>query len=363
LILLITIRAALRDKYGADGYDNVRKALDDFAEVANGRVVALDDPEDTNALGIPSLVAREPGSILLSIRAIRRQTSGVDSLLIAGGDDVVPFWRMTNPVTDRSVDPDQVVATDNPYATSSEILEEYLAPELSVGRLHDYGNGNGQAFVDLIKAATTLRQERPFRSGSGVVMNSDWSEFGRRAGATLPTPVDWHLTPGYVINDGTLSDTNRAALYFNLHGFSDQPQWRGYDPIRGQYVTVVTPEMFEGRFVSGAVVFAENCYGAQTMGRNPRNSCALRLVREGAAFIGSTGLAFGSHLLPGMFLEDADFLAQRFFSNFWAGRQCLGDALREARKQYRDDQTTPLSDPYKQKTLMQFVLLGDPGWN
>ena len=363
MILLVTVGTALRDKYGSAGYKNVRQALDEFAEVADGRVVALDEPDDVNALGIPSLAARDPGSILLSIRAIRRQSSGVDSLLIAGGDDVIPFWKMTNPVADRVVDPDPVVATDNPYGTQSETLEEYLAPQLSVGRLHDYGNGNGQAFVDLIRAATSFRQERPSRTGSGVVINSDWSEFGQKAAATLPTPVDWHITPGYVINDGTASDTNRAALYFNLHGFSDQPQWKGYDPIRGQYVTVVAPETFHGRFVSGSVVFAENCYGAQTIGRTPKNSCALQMVREGAAFIGASGFAFGSHLVPGMFLEDADFLAQAFFSNFWAARQSLGDALRDARQQYRDDTHTPMSDPYKQKTLLQFVLLGDPGWN
>jgi hypothetical protein len=363
LILTVTVRAALNDKYGASGYQDIRRALNGFAEIAGGLVFALDDPVEMNPLGVPALAARDPGSILLSVRAIRQRISGIDSLLIAGGDDVVPFWKITNPVTDRAIDPDPVVATDNPYGANSEILEEYLAPVLPVGRLHDYGNGTGQAFVDLISAATTFRNARPTRSGSGVVINRDWSECGHKAAATLPEPVDWHITPGYVMSGGTMNDTDRQALYFNLHGFSGLPQWKGYDPVRGQYVAVVTPEAFDRRFVSGSVVFAENCYGAQTIGRNPKNSCALRLVQERAAFIGATGLAFGSHLVPRMFLEDADLLAQGFFAHFWGRRQDLGSSLRDARIDYLADTNTPISDPYKQKTLLQFVLLGDPGWS
>jgi hypothetical protein len=86
------------------------------------------------------------------------------------------------------------------------------------------------------------------------------------------------------------------------------------------------------------------------------------LVREGAAFVGATGLAFGSHLAPNFFLDDADALARSFWSEFTAGAE-LGEALRRARLDYRDDSTTPETNPFKQKTLLQFILLGDPGWN
>ena len=364
MILAVTVRGALEGRYGASGYQQVRTALNEFAATAGGLAVALDDPADMSALKVPPLVGRDAGSILLSIRAIRRQISGPQaSLLLVGGDEVVPFFRVTNPVNDRAIDPDPVVATDNPYGTDSETLEQYLAPPVCVGRLHDYGRGSAQAFVDLISLAASYRRARPVRSGSGAVINSDWSECARAAGATLPDPVDWHLTPGYVMNGGTMNDTDRAILYFNLHGFSGQSEWKGYEPIRNQYVTAVTPDAFDHRFLSGSTVFAENCYGAQTIGRTPQNSCALRLVREGAAFIGATGLAFGSHLAPRMFLEDADCLARSFFARLCSNRQYLGSALRDARKDYLADTRTPVSDPYKQKTLYQFVLLGDPGWS
>jgi hypothetical protein len=109
-------------------------------------------------------------------------------------------------------------------------------------------------------------------------------------------------------------------------------------------------------------VFAENCYGAQTPGRTPSNSCALSLVQQGAAFVGATGLAFGSHLAPNFFLDDADALARSFWSEFTSGAK-LGEALRRARADYLNDPNTPETNPFKQKTLLQFILLGDPGWN
>jgi hypothetical protein len=364
VILAVTVRGALERKYGPSGYQNIRSALDSFTTTVGGLVVAIDDPVDMTAIGMPFLGAVDPGSILLTVRSLIRTISSRQiSLLIAGGDDIVPFWRLTNPVGDRSVDPDTVVVTDNPYGTTGDTLDEYLAPSLSVGRLYDHGDGGADGFVQVISDAGAYGAARMGRSGSAVVINSDWSQCGHDAAATLPDPVDWHITPGYVMNTGTQSDTDRRILYFNLHGFSEQAEWKGYEPVRGQYVTAVTPEAFDRRFVSGATVFAENCYGAQTLGRTAENSCALRLVKEGAAFIGATGLAFGSHLLPRMSLQDSDYLARSFFARHCRYGQNLGSALRDARRDYLNDTGTPLSDPYKQKTLLQFVLLGDPEWN
>jgi len=364
VILAVTVRGALERRYGASGYQQIRTALNAFAEAAQGFALAVDDPVDMSPLGISPLGTSDAGSILLSIRALRRQLSDPQpSLLLVGGDDIVPFWKINNPVVDRTIDPDPVVTTDNPYGTNGESLEQYLAPPIYAGRLPDNAAGSAQEFADLISLATTYRRERPIRPGSGVVVNSDWNDWAHEAASTLPDPVDWHVSPGYVMNGGTRNDTNHGILYFNLHGFSGESEWKGYDQTRGQYVTAVTPDAFDRRFVSGSVVFAENCYGAQVSERTPQNSCALRLVREGAAFIGAAGLAFGSHLVPRMFLEDADCLARSFFARFSRSQQDLGTALGGARADYLTDTNTPVSDPYKQKTLLQFVLLGDPGWS
>jgi hypothetical protein len=61
-------------------------------------------------------------------------------------------------------------------------------------------------------------------------------------------------------------------------------------------------------------------------------------------------------------LQDADFLARTFFAESASGPLELGAALQKARADYLADGGTPATDVYKQKTLLQFILLGDPGW-
>jgi len=363
MLLAVTVRKALEDRYQATGYQSIREALTAYAEAAGAVVVALDDADDMGGYGLPAALGGEPGSLLLALRSLRQKIGPLDSLLLVGGNDIVPHCQVANPVTDRGVDGDAVVLSDNPYGTDADTLDEYLAPPLAVGRLTDFPRGSADDFVQLLNAATASRKSRTVRSRTAAaVVNLDWSDFSREAASPLPAPVEWYYSPGYLMNRSRRADADREFLYFNLHGFSGVAEWQGYDSVLERFVTAVTPDAFDQEYVSGAVVFAENCYGAQTDGRTPANCCALRLVQEGAAFVGATGLAYGSHLAPSFFLDDADALAQGFWTGVTNGLQ-LGEALRQARQQYWADSHTPPSNPFKQKTLLQFILLGDPGWN
>ena len=225
----------------------------------------------------------------------------------------------------------------------------------------DFPRGSTQDFLDLIATTVANRRAKPARNQSAVLVNADWAQFSQSVAAELPGP-DWHLSPGYCLDGGKQADTDREFLYFNLHGFTGEASWKGFDSVRGQFVTAVTPDAFDRQHVSGSVVFAENCYGAETSGRTPSNSCALRLVREGAQFVGATGLAYGSHLAPGFFLDDADALAQSFWNHLAHDKEDIGNALKDAKSDYHNN-GVPESNPFKQKTLLQFVLLGDPGWS
>jgi hypothetical protein len=183
-----------------------------------------------------------------------------------------------------------------------------------------------------------------------------------RVAQALPTPIFWHLAPGYEMNSATRQDAARSTLYFNLHGFRDDPDWKCYSSVQRDFIPAVTPDALDRSCVEGAISFAECCYGAQIQGRSPEDSCALKLVREGATFVGATGLAFGSYIASDVFLEDADFLARAFFQGVVAGHS-VGIALCNARKLYLSDSLedrTGKSWQYKQKTLLQFVLLGNP---
>ena len=58
--------------------------------------------------------------------------------------------------------------------------------------------------------------------------------------------------------------------------------WKASTLFKANF-TVVSPGALQSQTVSGSVVFAENCYGAQIVGRTSADSCALALVRQGAA--------------------------------------------------------------------------------
>ncbi len=77
--------------------------------------------------------------------------------------------------------------------------------------------------------------------------------------------------------------------------------------------------------------------------------------------IGATGVAYGAHVAPDFVLDDADQLAKNFWTECGEG-QTIGTALSQARARYLGGDDAVGLNPYKEKTLLQFVLLGDPGW-
>jgi hypothetical protein len=360
-MLIVTARNALQESYGSAGYAQIREALDAWAAVDGDRVVAVDDPADMQAMKLPP-ATDVPTDILRAIRAANRlYPTLAQSVLLAGGSSILPFFSFTNPVTDRSTDPDPNVLSDNPYGTLAD--SELLAPSLPVGRLAVPDGAGVNDFVTMVESLPH-RSKAPVagQPGSALVVNQDWADFSRRVAQAMPDPLIWHLAPGYEMNAATAQDAARSVLYFNLHGFSGEPDWECYSMVQKDFVPAVTPDGIDRSSVAGALSFAECCYGAQIQGRSANDSCALKLVQEGASFIGATGLAFGSYIASDLFLEDADFLARAFFQGVGAG-QPIGSALSNARKLYLNDSAEARSGnvwQYKQKTLLQFVLLGNP---
>lgn len=362
-MLIVTVRNPLQESYGSAGYARVRAALDTWAAVDGDHVLAIDDQGDMQAMGLEARTSNADG-IQRAIRAAaQRYPAIVQSVLLVGGGAILPFCELPNPVQDRSTDRDINVLSDNPYGALADTWDEYLAPSVPVGRLAVPDNASLDDFIGLV-------QRFPHRTnppavgqpGAALVINQDWANYSRKVAQALPEPLIWHLAPGYEMNAATRQDAARAILYFNLHGFCDDPDWKCYSTVQRDFVPAVTPDGLDRSCVAGAISFAECCYGAQIQGRTADDSCALKLVHEGASFIGATGLAFGSYIASDLFLEDADFLARAFFQGVGAG-QPIGSALRNAQKLYFNDSIEARSGnvwQYKQKTLLQFVLFGNP---
>lgn len=358
MMLAVTLRAPIQSAFGPDGYGQIREAIDMYVQGQGGKTLALDDPADTGLIKIPPALSADAGSLLIAIRSATSAVAGISSVLLMGNENVIPFFLLGNPVTDRNVDPDTTILSDNPYGSSVDTQAQYLAPPMPVGRIPFPVSGSAAAALAYLSGASAYRAARQTRAGSAVITNADWSSFTQSAAASLPGPVDFHVSPGYQLADP--SNIQRSFAYANLHGFSGDGDWKAYDSVQGQFVLVVSPSVLQSQALTGTVVFAENCYGAQIAGRTPANSCALTLANQGAAFIGASGLAFGSFLSPRMFLQDADELACTFFSECAAGAT-VGSALTKARADYLS--SVSATDAFKQKTLLQFLLLGDPTWN
>jgi len=362
-MLIVTARNPLQESYGSGGYGQIRTALDAWAAVDGDYVLAIDDPGEMQLVGFQA-VANSQEDIQRAIRGVtQRYPTIAQSVLLAGGDVLLPFFSLDNPVLDRITDPDSKVLSDNPYGALADTWDEFLAPSLPVGRLAVPDNASVDDFITLLQTfphrASVPAAGQP---GTALVVNQDWADYSRKVAQALPEPLIWHLAPGYEMNAATRQDAARAMIYFNLHGFTDDPDWKCYSTVQKDFVPAVTPDGLDRSCVGGAISFAECCYGAQIQGRTADNSCALKLVHEGASFIGATGLAYGSYLASDMFLEDADFLARAFFGGVRAG-QPIGSALSTARRLYLNDSVEARSGDvwqYKQKTLLQFVLFGNP---
>ncbi len=358
-MLIVIQRQPLEQMYATSGYQQIRSALAAL-ESPRDKVLALDDPEELRSWGLN--VASSPDQIKSAIRTLAVQIpSVVDSVLLVGGGPVVPFFSFQNPVTDRNVDPDPVVLTDNPYGSAADVLEEYLAPSLPVGRL---AVRDSAAIGEFLSAVQSIVDHPPKagRDGSAIFVNDDWIGYSQRVATALPGPQTWHVSPGYVADSSSEDDAGFQTLYFNLHGFSGDSDWKGYSTIQKQFVSAVSPGLIDPGFVAGALAFAECCYSAQIAGRSAQNSCALKFVQAGASFIGATGLAFGSYIASDFLLEDADFLVRAFFQAIASGAS-IGTALMVSRKAYLLDSSEARQGQAwqcKQKTLLQFVLYGNP---
>src|SRR5437773_2209256 len=127
-MLIVTARNPLQERYGSDGYEQIRQALDAWAVVDGDFVLAIDDPADMDPKGLEAVNADQFG-IQNAIRAFgQREPEVAQSVLLAGGNAILPFYSLNNPVLDRVLDADDMVLSDNPYGMVMDSADEQLAP-------------------------------------------------------------------------------------------------------------------------------------------------------------------------------------------------------------------------------------------
>lgn len=388
------------------------------------RLFFADDPESTTALGIKPARPGDPWALKLALAdldgALARRGEMIGALLIVGGPEIVPFHRLPNPVDDS----DQDVPSDNPYGTRDEnyFLPEWPVGRLPGGTgqvatslLGALRRVSARHQVGQVSYGWYLRWWNGLKSWWVTRRRAGQPSFGytaavwRRAASSVFRPIGepeaMHVSPPMGLDgneasakpDSSRRRSNRSNRargipapvgrlgYFNLHGLSDAPEWYGQrDPLDNSpgvdYPVALRPAditMHASRSNGGAgsangipqVVFSEACYGLHVRlpkaGQNSHgssgteNSIPMAFLEAGSqVVVGSTCISYGSIGTP---LIAADLLGQAFWRLLQEGLPA-GEALRQAKLAlaHEMDRRQGYLDGEDQKTLLSFILLGDP---
>ena len=387
--VILSSRGALEKQYDAEGFSQVDTALRAVmdATAANSHwdscLIYVDDSNSLSKLGLEAVKADDPWAIkhLLTDldEALRKKGEMIGAVLIVGGPQIIPFHHLPNPVDDEDKD----VPSDNPYAS---IDENYFVPTWPLGRLP---NGEGADPAALIKALNKIATSRNKKSGPADSVGSAmerilaffglWkpkrSSFGysaeiwRRASHSVYRAIGdpRRLSISPPTGTGQLpkgASKSQQVAYFNLHGLAETAEWYGQrDPQQSSagpdYPVALRPIDIVNGGRAPQIVYTEACFGAHVFGKTYENALALKFLDSGSkAVVGSTVTSYGSVTTP---LIAADLLGQTFWKLLNEGYPA-GEALRRAKIAMAQTmhRRQGYLDGEDQKTLISFVLYGDP---
>jgi hypothetical protein len=381
-------------KFGPQGSADIIGLIQELgAETAKHRglpviLLAPDDESTLASFSLDKVQPTNPWAIKMMLHDIDRQLirrgRAIGSLLIIGGDDLLPFHRLPNPTDD--VDDD--VPSDNPYGSTDD---NYFIPEWPVGRLPSPCGRDPEPLCRLLRH-TIAAHRASAPNGSWLRRGWGWlfarARFWRRSQTDKPSAIGyaaniWKEASHEVFepigpeNDLYTSPPLSAAnapdahklefSYFNLHGVEDGADWFGQrdlaDGLDGPtFPLALRPidVLGDGSAPSPKFVFTEACYGANILEKAvPDAAMCLRFLDSGAlALVGSTKISYGSVSTP---LIGADLLGRLFWENLLIGLSA-GEALRRAKLYLAQTmhKRQNFLDGEDQKTLISFVLYGDP---
>ena len=359
--LLVTNRSALMTKYGSAGVAAIEKAVKALAaaDAARGfdtRLVYLDGP----ALGSARVTdAADPAENKAAVDALARKHRP-EYLVILGAPDVVPYQDLKNKLhdpADLDSDPDRFSGSDLPYACEapySQDVTRFLGPTRVVGRIPDMAGADTPSYlIALLKASAAAkpatRPDSCFALTAKVWVKSTKMSVRNIMGAVPVVLTSPTAGPGFAT-----TQLRERVHFVNCHGNASDHRFSGEFP-KDTYSTAMDSRKLAG-VGAGTVAAFECCFGAELYDPAglPAMSIANQYLLNGAAaVVAATTIAYG----PADDNANADWICQFFIEQVLRGAS-TGRAFLEARLAYLRKQS--VADPYDEKTLAQFVLLGDP---
>lgn len=375
--LIVTHRGRLVGKYGVSGADAIDGAVAaliaaDAERALDTRYVHLDIAAEVEPFGVEPTPTNPTASDCKQVIDGICTALTADYLVLLGSDDVIPHFAVPNPArSPKSRDKDPHVPTDNPYASSQRFnlkrRRTYLVPDRVIGRIPDLPNvRDPKALLNYLDAATTAA---PLTAGDFaldlLVCCDLWKDSGNACVAALGRQAaDLFLSPPTVHDTSPLTARHQARLQMiKCHGSPFTPAFYGDNNTKKP--EVLTTSSLLGRTADGTVVGAMCCFGAAVY--DPANQRASQpgvpsiastyLDQRASGFVGSTCVAYVGPTTMGA----ADVIVTRFLQNVMAG-DSLGTAFLNSKQQFAADigKAGRKFILMEEKTLLQFVLLGDP---
>ena len=366
--IIVTNRSALQNKYGSIGFNKIQSAVK--------KLIAADKKRSLTTLlvfaDVPSVMKKAKGKAVKDATDPEQFKNAIDSLfnhykpdyiMLLGATDIIPHCRFRIPIPD---DDDTFVPSDVPYACEAPFSRnagDFIAPGRVLGRLPDITGVNDPTYlITLIQNSINWKPLKSSAYKNYFSLSVKWWKkstqislmniFRDNKKLELAPPTEGPFTK---------KDLSPMMHFFNCHGSLRASEFYGQpNENSNSFPVCLESNMLDKKISYGTVTAAECCYGGLLYNPNRPNKIHLPisnsyLINNAIAFVGSTTSAYG----PSDSQGGADYITQYFLIAIQKGGASTGRSFLEAQQRFIEKGDVKM-DPMDLKTIIQFLLLGDP---
>lgn len=366
--LIITNRSVLKTKYGTTGFNKIIAAVK--------KLIAADKKRSINSMLVyvdDAVIAKKvKGKAVIDATDPEQNKNLIDKLfwhytpdymLLLGAGDVIPHCKFSIPIPD---DDDKTVPSDVPYACEAPFSRkagDFIAPSRVLGRLPDInGVGASNYLVHLINNSIRWKPISETNYKNYFSLSVKWWQQSTKQSLKniFGNNTQLKLSPT-AKGPYTKKELGAMMHFFNCHGALMESEFYGQpSEDSNSYPVCFEGEMINKNLTYGTVAAAECCYGG-ALYKPSTTGAAIKLPIPNAylfnnaiGYIGSTTIAYGPPEGQGA----ADYITQYFLIAITKGAS-TGRAFLEAQQRFIEKGDVKM-DPMDLKTIIQFILLGDP---